>query len=426
MNEETRSPLAETEAAFLGACILSKDSLNACRSYRFLLNEDAFLEPQHKIVAETMGVLCDRGVAPDLVTLSHEMSDRRGSGGKTWLELAGGDDSLIAIAEAVPSTANLEHYASILKSRWLRRRILQSSKELAETAKNPDVTVSEVIAKAQEVSASASALMPRSVFAHISEIDVSSNKDIGIPTGISGLDSQISMNGYPAGQMSMVRAYHKGGKSTFLIQSALHAASNGYKVLYATFADLHRKHIKRRMMRMLTGSMYPPESEGLFGDWHKMQDELHAMPIDVYDVAETDDGGTVEEFTAWAISRMKVHGQWDAVFVDYAQELTSASRRIGGKMEEQMECARVLNRFAAQTKCAVVVGSQITTDLAGNKRTKWGRDWEEKAGWVLTIAPPAENGLQSIEISYSRFGYQHPKSVDIPVRFNPQLLTLDE
>lgn len=420
------SPLAETEAALLGAIILSRDSLNAARSYKFLLHEDAFIETEHKYIASVICALAEKGMAPDLVTIKHELSDRIGAQGKTWLELSGGEDTLISVAEAVPSASNIDHYASIIKARWQRRRILQSSHELAEFAKNPDVSISEVIAKAQEVSAASASLMPRSVFAHISEIEVADSKDIGIPTGISGLDSQIGMNGYPAGQLSVVRAYHKGGKSTFLIQSALHAASSGYKVLYATFADLHRKHIKRRLMRMLTGSMYPPETDGLFGDWHKMQDELHAMQLDIYDVAETDDGGTVEEFVAWATSRSKTHGAWDAIFVDYAQELTSGSRRISGKMEDQMECARILNRFASQTKAAVVVGSQITTDLMGGKRTKWGRDWEEKAGWVLTISPPGESGLQSVEISYSRFGYQHPKSVDVPVRFNSQLLTLDE
>lgn len=421
MNEQ----LVEAEMSFLGSLILGGKKI--AETYCALLNEDAFFVPAHKFLALAIRHIVDRGQEPDLVVLKHELSDRSDSQGKKWLELVGGEDYLIAVAEAVPSISNVESYSSIVKSRWIRRRMLAASRALAEAAKDPDCPVSEVVAKANELMAESSSLTPASVFAHISEIDVAESRDVGIPTGIQGLDSQISMGGYPAGQLSIVRAYHKGGKSTFLIQSALHAASTGHRVLYATFADLHRKHIKRRMMRMETGSMYPPDSPGLFDDWTKAHDSLNALPIDIYDVAEVDDGGTVEEFTAWAGSRMKTHGQWDVVFVDYAQELTSGNRRINSKLEEQMECARLLNRFASQKKVAVVVGSQITQDLGGGKRTKWGRDWEEKAGWVLTINPPQEyGGDQGIEISYSRFGFQHPNAVTVPVRFNTQLLSLEE
>lgn len=403
----------------LGAMILSSSAASLVLG---ILEAADFSSEAHQQCFTAIQRLVTHGKSVELLTVKNELQDM----GK--LSVVGGEDYLIQIAESTPSASNALHYAEIVLDKSARRKITAQAKAIAKAVTDPELTLSEVVARAHSMSSVVTGPGPRNPFKHISEVDITVPVPRAITTGFAGLDSQINRYyGYPPGHMTVVRAATGRGKSTIMMQSALACVQGGGRVLYATFADLHERDIKGRWMRMLTGSSEAPYGDGLFpGEWQKQAEWLNGCAIDFYDVSEVEDGGTIEEFLAWATTRMTTN-PWDRIFVDYAQEVRTSSKQAKGMMECQMECARVLNSWTRRHKTvSTVVGSQITTK-DGETMTKWGRDWEEKAALVLTVTRPDPGTTQCrIEIDKNRFGPMKERATKVGIEFDSTRLLFNE
>jgi len=218
----------------------------------------------------------------------------------------------------------------------------------------------------------------------------------------------------------MVRAYHKGGKTMFMTNCAIHAARHGKRVLYMTFADLDASQLKRRIMKHITGWGKRPFNLEAAVEFDQALEEINVQwDFTVYDAAGLESGAEVETAISWARS-MHECKPFDLVFVDYAQELRTCERAYGD-YERQNICASKMNFLARRLKCPVVVGSQMTQGKEGEKaKTKGSRTWEEKAGLVLSLEK--DKTTLQVEVTYSRFGGQnvraHLNFVESHLRFD--------
>jgi len=225
--------------------------------------------------------------------------------------------------------------------------------------------------------------------------------------------------------MTVVSAYHKGGKTTFMLCSFVEQLAQGHKCLFATFADLGKEDLKSRMLRYLCGWGKRPDLDSVAREFDNAQYQIEAEFAGfVYDASTLETGDDFETFTGWFKSEHS-KSPFGCVFLDYAQKITSADRRAIGDLAMAQTVSRKICRLAAQTGVAFVVGSQITE---GNQRegrkamTKGSRVWEEDAGWVLRIERGVENE-RMVEVAYSRFGKQGKK---IPFRFDEKRLAFVE
>lgn len=388
----------EAEMSALGAMFLSDRAMEELVAK---LKPDDFYRPAHRVIFSAFQRLATAGKPSDFELLKQDLKDRG------LYESVGQDDYLLELAQYVPSPANAHFYADTVLDKSARRAYIQGAKALLAKAIQPDSTLDEIAAVARE--ATEARQVEPGVFRHFGEIDIS-EPDLGVSTGYPSLDRFISTRGYPEGQMSVVRAYHKGGKSMFMIGSAIENMIAGKRVLYATFADLSDKQIKRRIVRYLSGFGRRPEGD-IFAeeDFDKALVQIaNKFAGYCYDASTLDTGATVETFAAWLKAEHR-RQPFDIVYVDYAQELSSASVKATNMVAEQAECARVLARLAAKLKLPVVVGSQITEGQNGAKAiTKHSRSWEEKAGWVVTLQREGDTEA-TVEVSYSRFGPQNKK-----------------
>src|ERR1044072_10045669 len=79
-----------------------------------------FFRPAHQAIFTACCGLADE---LDLVTLKHDLE----ASGK--LAACGGEEYLVSLAEFVPSVANIEHYAGIVKEKSERRRTVAEAKK---------------------------------------------------------------------------------------------------------------------------------------------------------------------------------------------------------------------------------------------------------------------------------------------------------
>jgi replicative DNA helicase len=384
----------EIEMALLGSVISDRAAFKRVNG---TVRPDSFFSQAHGEIWRGLEALSKQGIEPDKPLLIDWLK------GKGKIHDVGGEAYIDQIYEYMPFGAGAVDYAQKIAEKAELRGYMSAAKNLAHKIAN-GADIDEVRVLAATMPAAARRV---SGFVDIADIDASGD-DFGITTGIAGIDAAIATGGYPQGQTSIVSAYHKAGKSTFMIQSACHQAELGKRVLYATFADLNGRRVKRRMLRALSGWSRMPEGEDLFGD-EVERFEIAQKAIDkfweftIFDASKSD-SDTVESFVS-QLEIEHVERPYDCVFVDYAQKLTSSNRRaqMGGTQEAEW-CSHVLSKAAEKLNLAIVVGSQITEGgEKGRTRTKWSAKWEEDAGLVLRIK--RESGAKStINLELSRFG----------------------
>lgn len=389
----------EAEMGFLGSCVLHPSE----EKFSFLPVETLW-RPAHRTIFEALKRLHGRATAVDILTLRDELQS------KNQLQDVGGIEYVLEIAEYVPSASNWRDYAAIVLEKAERRAYLEKLSTMKRLI-DDGAEIDEI--RALDAQACTVGNIPNAPIISIADIFLpDEDEELGLSTGFETLDGLISTKGYPLGQTTIVCAYHKGGKSTFMLSSFAHLAQQGKRVLYATFADLNSVRLKRRLLRNLTGwSKLPMRDMFAQDDWREAVADIDlCWQAWMYDATKMRTGGDVETFCRWLESAHSRY-RFDAVFVDYAQKLTSSSRKASTTTAEQDVCSTELNRCAERTGIPIIVGSQITEGNGDKKdTTKGSRKWEEDAGWVLRIKDDeGETATKTIEIAWSRFGAQKVK-----------------
>jgi len=151
MNEnEGRTPPCDiqAEASVLGAMMISAPAIPVARE---VLVEVDFYRPAHQLIFKALCYMADHPAKygqPDLVTLRAAMQAR----GR--LAEVGGVEYLVALAEGVPSTANVGYYAEVVKDKARLRELIIASTQAANDAYGPG-EASEIIASATQAVAAA-------------------------------------------------------------------------------------------------------------------------------------------------------------------------------------------------------------------------------------------------------------------------------
>lgn len=379
------------EMSALAAMMLD---LSAATHLVGILKPGDFYRPSHRHIFRALITLADRG-AIDPILLKEELE------AKGLLEECGGDDYLISILELLPSAANSEHYAKGVLDKAMLRNAVHECQKVIHKCHEEDASIEDIKAL---LSSMGEFVRGTTGIQSFGEVPIEGD-DPGHPTFIPALNNLIATHGWPSEQMSVVEAYHKGGKTSYLLTDFLEAAENGENVLYATFADLSAKQLKRRLVKMLCGWKKRPNFEG---ECQKAFDAA-IFNVDscwdawVYDASAMEDSD-IESFCGWAISEHKKK-PYSRIYVDYAQELTSRKCSPSDEYGTAALCSKALVGLARKTEAAVIVGSQITqgNEKAGTKTTSKGsRKWEEKGGWILLLE---RDGMDvTVKIPYSRFG----------------------
>src|SRR6266853_266837 len=108
----------EAEQAVLGAMLLDQDAaLKAAE----VLDDTMFYKESHRQLFRSMIALTERADVIDPVTLRDELS-RRGD-----LDRAGGMEYIAALIDVVPTAANVEYHAKIVRDKAVLRRLVEAA-----------------------------------------------------------------------------------------------------------------------------------------------------------------------------------------------------------------------------------------------------------------------------------------------------------
>ena len=235
----------EAEEALLGSLIVAPDLLPT-----ITLRPDDFYIQRHRWIFEAMRNLDSRKVSPDIVTLSEELEHTG-----TLAEL-GGPAYLTSLINQSPNCYGASQYADIIRDKAGRRNDIQIANMIASGAYNGGVDRARAIdlLTKNADNGSGAVLLSSGLdeFSAMVEEHAKNPCDVwGIDTGLVDLNTRTG--GLHKQQTTMIVGAPGVGKTTLMLQIALHAAKAGHPgIIYELEMDMQPRLLSR-LMFMLEG-----------------------------------------------------------------------------------------------------------------------------------------------------------------------------
>jgi len=216
----------EAEVAVIGSMLIDNRTIADVGQ---VLKRADFYSPDHQVIFETMVNLFDEGNPVDIVLLTEALRQRE------ELERVGGAQFLISLLERVPSAANAEYYANIVRSASLRRHLIHAATEVMRASYDQTMSTDALLDKAQaeifavsqgDQFAEASAVRDilQDIFADIENL--SSDRITGLRTGFTELDELTC--GLQPSDLIIIAARPSMGKTTLCLNIGARIAMGGW------------------------------------------------------------------------------------------------------------------------------------------------------------------------------------------------------
>ncbi len=349
----------EAEQAVLGAVLLDNQQFEKAQE---LLTPESFYSTRHRKIFSAISQLNEDGTALDLVTLKSEL-EREGS-----LEAVGGPAYLAGLIQGVPRSANLEHYARIIKDHEVRRELITCSQGILSSALSSTGATEQLLDDAEKSIFRVAEQRMRSGFIPISVTAEESLKAIeeltqrqelitGVPSGFPILDEMTA--GMQASDLIILAARPAMGKTAFALNLCSHAALAHNKTVGIFSLEMAHQQLFIRMLcaegqvdahRLRTGRVGAEEWQRII----KVFGKLSAAPIFIDDTP----GVGVMEMRAKSRRLMREHGL-DLLIVDYLQ-LMRGRERYDNRQQEISDISRSLKELAKELHIPVVALSQLS------------------------------------------------------------------
>jgi replicative DNA helicase len=425
----------DAEQAVLGAMLLDQDaSLSAAQ----LLSDDMFYREAHRRLFRAMVALTERRTVIDHITLRDELI-RRGE-----LESIGGYDYVAELADSVPTAANLEFHARIVKEKAILRKLIETATGIITEAYDGHTTASELLDAAESRIFQVSQQRSEEGFARLKEmlwptmerietLQKSGKAITGVPSGFTDLDNLTS--GFQSGELVIVAARPSMGKTAFVLNIATHAAVEQHGVAIFSL-EMSKESLVQRMLTAEARVDSQLVRRGMLRDFDftklaRAAGVLQQCPVWIDDTPAL----TLLEMRSKA-RRLKAENDVQIVIVDYLQ-LMRSPEYSENRVQEISDISRSLKGLAKELGVPVVALSQLSraSEQRGGERKPILSDLrdsgaiEQDADLVMFIHRPeyydredeSKRGLAEIMLAKHRNG----PTGDVHLRFNREYTRFD-
>ena len=358
----------EAEQSVLGGLLL--DNLAWDRAGD-LLTEHDFYRYEHRLIFAAVGALVAGSKPADVITVFEQLQ----SLGKA--QDCGGLAYLNALAQSVPSAANMRRYAEIVRERSILRKLIAASDDIATSAFNPqgrqvstvlDEAESKIFQIGEEGSRQKQGFqgIDKLVVALIDRVqelhDNGAEEVTGVRTGFYDLDRMTA--GLQKGDLIVLAARPSMGKTAFALNIAEHVAvQEGLPVLVFSM-EMGASQLALR----LVGSLGRINQQNLrtgrldSGEWERLTDAVERLGRVQLHIDETA-ALTGSELRARARRMARQFGTLGLIVIDYLQLMSGSSGSDENRATELGEISRGLKALAKELQCPVLALSQLNRSV---------------------------------------------------------------
>jgi replicative DNA helicase len=338
-------------------------SPNAIDTVTDVVDPSDFYRESHAKIFRAARDLYTRGEPVDAITLVDELEERG------ELEGIGGRVRINELAALVPATANVGHYARIVREMATLRGLVRAGTEIARLGWERPGSAPDLVDRAEQVVFDLAQQRVASEFDHIETLLKQSFERItqlyeagedvtGTPSGFRDLDRLTS--GFQPGNLIIAAARPSMGKSALAICIAANLAVR-MSVPVALFTlEMSKAEVTQRLMcseakvesqRLRTGKLAPD-------DWPRLTaacDKLMKAPIYVDDTSSV----TMMEIRSKSRRLKSREPTLGLVIVDYLQLMTSGAS-VENRVQEVSAISRSLKLLARDLEVPVLALSQLS------------------------------------------------------------------
>ncbi len=357
----------EAEQSVIGAMYLDKDCIPDVISK---VHAEDFYISRHKELFEAIVDLYNLGKPIDLVTLKEHLI-LRGS-----LEKIGGISFVYEVANLVPSTESVKHYASIVKNKSVQRKMIKMADNIRAKCYRGDEETGSILSYAQDYLIKLSQDRDGDGLVHIGRyldeslerLEVLSEKDnsvTGIPTGFIDIDRRTS--GLHNAELIILAARPAMGKTSFALNIAQNVAVKAKKNVAIFSLEMPGIQLANRLLsgEAKLSSEKIKKGEIKDDEWGKIGNALAVLAQSGIYVDDTS-SITVDEIGAKCRKLMLDKGL-DLVVIDYLQ-LISGSSKGQSRQQEISEISRTLKILANDLDIPIIALSQLSRASDKEKR----------------------------------------------------------
>ena len=359
----------DAEQSVLGGIFIDKDAIGLVSS---ILTPKDFFDETYALIYDAMLQLYEERKSIDIVTLTAHLKKKKLS---TKIE----SSYLTELVNVVPTAANIEQYAQLIKEASTKRFLIQSGTRIVELGFDEQQEVKEIIDAAESSIFSISQGHVLKGFIHIKDSLAASFDKIdelhkngmglrGIKTGFLDIDRTLS--GLQDSNLIILAARPGQGKTAMAVNIAQHVGVVEKKPVAIFSLEMSQEELVDRLLvgqadvdawRLKTGKL----TEADFGKLSGAMGELADAKIYIDDTP----GITISEMRTKA-RRLQIEHGISLILVDYLQ-LVNPGRRYDNRVQEVGIVSQALKNLARELKVPVIACAQLSRAIehrAGDKR----------------------------------------------------------
>lgn len=351
----------EAEQSVIGAMLMDRDAITIASE---ILTVDDFYQKQYGILFEAMVELYTENVPVDLITLQNRLKEKDVPPEISSLEF------VRDLLDAVPTSANVRHYATIVQEKSMLRKLIKVNEDIANTCylareKTEDIleeTEKKIFDLLQYRSTGDFVPIKQVVLNALDKIEkASKNKGTvtGIPTGFIDLDYKTS--GFQPSDLILIAARPSMGKTAFVLNVAQHMAFKEGKTVAIFSLEMSKEQLVNRLFSLESKVDSQALRTGNLTDedWAKLIEGAAVVGKSNLIIDDTP-GISIAELRS-KCRKFKLEHDLGIIIIDYLQLMSgSVGGRNESRQQEISDISRSLKALARELSVPVIALSQLS------------------------------------------------------------------
>lgn len=352
----------EAEQSVIGSMIMETEAINTAAE---ILNKDDFYHKQLGMIFQAMVDLHNEGKPTDLVTLQNKLKGMELPPEYCETEF------ISNLVMAVPTSANVESYAKIVKDKAILRRLIKTNDEINNMCYLGKDNVDKILDRAEKDVFDVVSKRGSGEFESIKDIVIRSLESIeaaaknkggvtGVATGFLDLDYKTA--GFQRSDLILIAARPSMGKTAFVLNLAEYVAVKS-KIATAIFSlEMSKDQLVKRILSMnsrvdaqviRTGGLNDEEWGALI-EGAKAIGESKLLLDDTPSISIGELRSKCRKF--------KLEHNLGLIIIDYLQLMTG-DKKTDSRQQEVSDISRALKALARELDVPVVALSQLSRQV---------------------------------------------------------------
>lgn len=349
----------EAEQSVLGSLLVDKDGFLVIGD---MLMPNDFYDESNAFIYEAMLDLYKHNRPIDVITIKEKLDNKK------QLEKIGGITYLTELVDIVPTSSNIYEYASIVKNKWVLRRLIKAGNDIIADWYDENQNINELLEKAEKSLFDVTQIFIKNKLVHINEIltqryeefaEIHANPDLivnhRLQLGFRDLDYKLG--GLKGGDMVIIAARPSMGKTAFSLNIAQNLGFKNKNVAIFSL-EMSKEQLTDRMISSAIGIDSWKLAKGELEDEEfakigEAMEKLSEANIYIDDSA----WGSLIDLKSKA-RRLKMQAGLDIIVIDYLQLMTNWNSL--NRVQEVSEISRGIKSLARELDVPIIALSQLS------------------------------------------------------------------